>query len=170
MSLHETRFIQFNPEQGLLICVGTWTIDNIVHIKKHIKKIPLPETKDIIIDGQGIKRFDSAGAWLLVRTMEKLAKYNFRINITNFSEKHKKLLDFFNEKKLDVKDIPTVTPLRWRAALGKYALYQLTEIHQFVNFIGKLSFEALRVAGRIRLWNWNTITSTINRTGMSALP
>jgi phospholipid/cholesterol/gamma-HCH transport system permease protein len=163
-------FIKFDPDVGQLICQGQWNIDNLVPIKKALENIVLPNKSKITIDGQTINTMDSAGAWLLTKWMTKLSAKKLQLQLHNFSDQHKKLLAYSNEKQATSESIPKIKILGWRARLGKYAIEQTQECYEFINFVGKLFFESLRILSNPKLWHWNTIASTINNTGTSALP
>jgi phospholipid/cholesterol/gamma-HCH transport system permease protein len=164
------NFIEFNNDKGQIICRGDWNIDNIYAIKNEIKSFHLQKSAKISIDGRNLQTMDSAGAWLLSTWIDKISSSAATLKFNNFSESQNRLLEYTRKIKPDDKKIPKIKFLPWRAALGKFALEQSREFYEFINFVGLLFYESLRVLFNPKLWHWNTIASTINKTGTSALP
>lgn len=55
-----------------LIAVGEWTVRAATRLDSELQSLTLGDASDIAIDGSGISRLDSAGAWLLVRTKREI--------------------------------------------------------------------------------------------------
>jgi phospholipid/cholesterol/gamma-HCH transport system permease protein len=51
-----------------LIAGGEWTVRDVSRLDSQLRNLNLADASEAVIDGNGIKRLDSAGAWLLVRT------------------------------------------------------------------------------------------------------
>jgi len=163
------KFITFHPETGELQCHGEWNIANLAKIKKAFEAITWSKKEKITINGHAITKMDSAGAFFLTKWMTNLSGKNLKVHFADFSEENKNLLKFSEQQKSH-EDIPEVKELSWLQKLGKDFLQQLDEAYQFINFIGQLFFESLRVLHKPKLWRWNTINSIIDKAGASALP
>ena len=161
-------FITLDSEKSELICYGEWNISNLAEIKEVFEKIVWPSMEKITINGKAITEMDSAGAFFLTKWITKLNKKNIKVHFENFSEENKKLLQFSEKQKPE--NVPKIKQLIWLQELGKYFLQQVHEAYEFINFIGKLFFESLRILRHPTLWRWNTVTSVINKAGTSALP
>ncbi|MEO8402477.1 MAG: hypothetical protein ABI597_11920 [Gammaproteobacteria bacterium] len=123
------NFINFNTETRQLDCQDEWNIANLIAIKKRLEEVEWPTTGNIIINGQSITKKDTAGAWLLVKWIEKLSAKKLKVTLENFSEQSKKLLEFSKEQKQSPKKIPSEEKekLNWLKSLGKYSLEQASE-------------------------------------------
>lgn len=163
------NFITFDSKTGKLNCHGEWNISNLTEIKKIFEKIVWPKIERITINGKAITKMDSAGAFFLTKWITKLSEKKLKVHFENFSEENKKLLSFSEHQKSH-KNITKIKEFYWLQQLGKFFLLQIHEFYEFINFIGQLFFESLRVLQNPMLWRWNTVTSVINRTGTSALP
>jgi phospholipid/cholesterol/gamma-HCH transport system permease protein len=51
-----------------LIAGGEWTVRDVSRLDNQLRNLNLADASEAVIDGNAIKRLDSAGAWLLVRT------------------------------------------------------------------------------------------------------
>jgi phospholipid/cholesterol/gamma-HCH transport system permease protein len=165
----KNKFIQFNPETKQLECHGEWDLSHIMQIKENLESIQRPKQDNIIINGKNITQLDTAGAWLLNQWAEIITKKNLKIQFKTFSDPHKNILSFSRQNK-SLHDIPIKKELNGLEALGRFSLIQAAELYGYINFIGKLFFETIRVLHTPKYWRWNTIASVINKAGASALP
>lgn len=165
----ENSFVKWNPDENQLICKGEWIFNNFAKIKKELKKIAWPKTGIIIIDGQDITKMDSAGAWLLTVGIKKNYARKVQPELVHFSEQHQKIFSLYNKEKTP-QNIPKIEILGWIQQLGKYFLEQVRGFYEYCNFIGKLTFEMIRVFYNPVIWRWRTVVSVINRNGTQALP
>lgn len=164
------NFTTWNSQSRHLTCQGEWILTHIATIKKQFKKIIWPSSGDITIDGQGITKMDSAGAWLLSSELKKLTDNKLTIHIQNFSEQQQKLLSLI-KKQLEKKfELPKVKIPSWLARIGKDAIEQFKEFLNFLAFIGHLTFEALRVTASPKHLRWRALVNVIDKTGYQALP
>jgi phospholipid/cholesterol/gamma-HCH transport system permease protein len=163
-------FIKWDDETGELHCTGDWIIANLSKIQPLLEHISLPNTGSIIINGKKINKMDSAGAIFLIQWLKTLPTKHLKGHFKHFADQHKRLLSFYEEQNQTQKNIPKEKKLTSIASLGKHALVQISECYQFINFIGLLFFEMLRLFYKPKQWRWNTVVSVINKSGTSALP
>jgi phospholipid/cholesterol/gamma-HCH transport system permease protein len=164
------RFIQWKEETRELNCDGKWIIANLAEIKKKLEQISLPKTGAINIDGKHITQMDSAAAIFLISWITTLSATHLKVHLKNFSDQHKTLLSFYEKQNQSQQDVPKEKELSAIASLGQYTLQQISECYRYINFIGLLFFEMLRLLYNPKRWRWNTIVSVINQSGTSALP
>ena len=124
----------------------------------------------LIINGDSIKKMDSAGAWLLNQWQNQLKKNNVTVSFKNFSDAHQALLDLINSTLKEEIEIPEPPRISWIQQVGLTTYQQFNELLQFLSFIGKLTFEALRISSHPTHFRIPAIASTIYRNGYQALP
>ena len=63
-------------------CAGAWTVQGIARLERRLEVFSWPDEGDLAIDGSAISALDTAGAWLLHRTMRALEQRgrNVRMN------------------------------------------------------------------------------------------
>ena len=63
-------------------CAGAWTVQGIPQLEQRLETLSWPGEGDLVIDGAAISALDTAGAWLLHRTIRALEQRgrNVRIN------------------------------------------------------------------------------------------
>src|SRR5258708_5991262 len=122
-----------------LICQGNWNLANLPQLKTSISKLGLPKAKDktITINGEQIKKMDSAGAWLLIHWRNKLKKRSIEVKLINFKKEHETLLSII-EKRLEEesKSVEPPQELSFVAKVGKVVIEQTSELQQYLAFIG----------------------------------
>ncbi len=164
------NFTQFDRESQQLICQGEWDLASFTKLSMELKKIPLPASGELIIDGEAITKMDSAGAWLLGQEVKKINAAGLKVQLQNFPEQYKKLLSIVEDKIVPRKEIPKFKSPIWLARFGKSVLLQLIEFRDFLGFTGKLFTEALRVITHPKHLRWNSLVNVIDKTGFQALP
>lgn len=167
MAKTKEGFVKFNTQTNELICQGEWILANVPSITDEYEKISLPRKANIILNGQAISKMDSAGAWLLLRFSKK---NNTPVSFKDFSKQHKDLLSIVEEKSPPSGKIPKIIIPNWITNVGIHAVQAYKEGSLYLNFIGKLSFEWLRIISRPSSIRWQSFASVIERNGCHALP
>jgi len=67
------------PRLVRLVAEGEWTTRDAGRLDTQLRGIDLGDAVDAEIDGSGLGRLDSAGAWLLVRTKREWEKHGTRV-------------------------------------------------------------------------------------------
>lgn len=163
-------FIKFDTKTRRLDCVGAWNLSNISIIRKQLHNIKWPTSGIVIINGHHIVTMDSAGAFLLNQTITKLSTQGLKIQLENFAEETLHLLEIIKKRMVAPENIPKRKIPNWFAQVGRYNWEQAIELIQYFNFVGKLSFEYLRLLFKPHCWRWNSLANVIDTTGYKALP
>jgi phospholipid/cholesterol/gamma-HCH transport system permease protein len=161
--------VKFDPKTKQLFCCGEWTLYTLPQLKTTLQKITWPKDK-IEINGKDIKTLDSSGAWALNELRKKLEKKKLNVQLNDFSEKHQKLLSLVEHEVALEKAIPRVKPPNFFYKLGKTSAESFSEFKQYLSFVGRLTFDALRVIKDPRRFRFAAVTNVIDRTGFQALP
>lgn len=168
--MKDSNFLQFDTSSLELICQGEWTLTNYSALKSQLALISWPEAGGIIhVNGKAISKMDTAGAWLLIKLSRVLKYKNIHLDFQNITIQFQRLLSYVDNKMPSSTKIPEPVTLEWLARVGKIAVNQFQEFLAFLNFVGKLTFEYLSVILNPPRLRWNSITSTIDRTGFQAL-
>lgn len=160
----------YDPNTQQLKCRGEWNIANVTPLRALLDKFSWPTSGEVTIDGSEITKMDSAGAWLIKNLQSQLKQRGIEAKIKNFSKEHLSLIDIVGKKLKEETELPAVQAPGWLANLGMTATEQFTELKSYLDFIGKLTFEALRVVSNPDRLRWSAVAATIYRTGYQALP
>jgi len=167
--MKEPLFLKFDAEGKQLLCQGEWTLANLGNLQREVKKAAWPRSGKLQINGAGISKMDSAGAWLILTGSQQLEAQGVKTQWAAFSAQSEKLLDYVSKKMPGLADLPTVTPPSWITRLGKQTLQQLRETQAYLHFLGKLTFEALGLFFHPRQFRLSSIVNNIDKTGYRAL-
>src|SRR5579863_8600076 len=126
----------YDPQTRQLTCEGDWDVAHIPMLKTLFRDISWPKSGEITIDGHGIVKMDSAGAWLLTKWQSDLAQLGIKINLQKFSQQHQTLLSIITKRIDEEKDFPEVQPVSWVTTVGKNASQQWNEVFAYLNFVG----------------------------------
>jgi phospholipid/cholesterol/gamma-HCH transport system permease protein len=162
--------VEYDSEKRLLICRGDWSLQNLPTLQSSLRKINLPTSGAIKIDGHAIEKMDSAGAWLLGQWQKKLADQHVRVRLLKFSPQGEKLLALITKEVKEEKPLPINETPKWLARIGLQAEHWLDEFRKYLAFIGQLSYEALRILRSPSHLRWGSLASVVYRNGYQALP
>jgi len=162
--------IMLDPAKQLYSCQGDWNLHNLARIQKELNKIHVPLTGGLQVDGRDIAKIDSAGALLLDEFLRRLKDNGLEVTTQNFSEKCQHLLEIVDKNAVSPAKIPRRHFPNWLAQIGKFNWGQWIEFKTYLNFVGVLAYEFLRLLFRPKHWRWNSLTNVIDTTGYKALP
>ncbi|MEO8402359.1 MAG: MlaE family lipid ABC transporter permease subunit [Gammaproteobacteria bacterium] len=157
-------------KQQQLICECELNLANLVNLEKIFATIAWPAKGEILIDGSKITVMDSAGAWFLLKWVNKLTSASLTFRLANFSERAERLITLVQNRSIKSSDIPQEKAYGWLERFGRMVVGQLDEFVDYLAFIGKLSTEALRIIARPAHLRWKAFAGSIDTTGYQALP
>ena len=146
-----------------LISQGKWNLESIRQIEKKLATTPC--NKKIIWDLSGVTEFDSSGVLLFIEYFERF-KNEIDIEVVGYSNKQNEMY------KLLTKDLDTVTPstkVGYFERIGKNILEALSDVYDFITFLGQLSLTFLHLFKRPQDLRVKEIVYHIHQSGFNAL-
>lgn len=162
--------VHFDTASGELVCANDWDIATLPAIQTGIHALALPTTGAITFNGQAIQKMDTAGAWLLASLNHTLNSQGLTVNYQQFDEKHRALIDIVTQYLQSGLQPPVQAKLGAFAKVGVWTVDQWKELKYYLNFIGLLSSEGLRIFTSLRQLRLGAYVTVIFRTGWQALP
>lgn len=162
--------IHYQSHTHKVMCQGDWDLVHLPQLQLLLAKVSLPHTGELTIDGHAVTKMDSSGAWLIGEWQDKLKKQGLIVHIQGFSEQAQILLELVQKKLGEDISPPLQKRLSWVASIGQFTVIQLKELQEYLAFIGRLSFEALRVIPDTHQWRFKSLAAVIYRTGFQGLP
>lgn len=162
-------FVSFDASTHRLICQNHWDVVNFNSIQRSVKATSIPLVSDLVIDGASITKMDSSGAWLLNSIIQQLRAKNIKIQLADFPEHYRTLLDIIAKSTVSYADVPKKKALNHLATLGRASIEMLGELIDYLNFVGLLTVNLLRNSWRPARWRWNEVAAVIYATGYRAL-
>ena len=161
---------QYDSETRQLTCHGEWDLASLPTLKSMLDKIACPKTGELTVEGGGVTKMDSAGAWLLNTWMTTQKKQGVMVAVRGFPEKYATLIGLVEKRLEEETGISVPQAVGFVMRVGQTTVTQLKGFFEYLNFVGLLSLEALRIIARPRRFRWGALASVVFRTGYSALP
>lgn len=163
--------LAYDSQTQRLDCAGSWDLATLVNLQAILNAIQWPTQGVCTFDGSKVEKMDSAGAWLICDWMRKLEHQGIKVNLEKFPEQKSNLLAIVKAKLHDEPEAPLPPPPESKIkTMGRNAVTQYIEFKHYLAFVGRLTYEAIRIAYNPLHWRWSALTSTIFRTGYQALP
>lgn len=133
----------------------------------------LPRAGCVRIDGGGLTRLDTAGAWLLHRTAARAERDGSAVIWHDFAPRHRQLLDTLAD--LPASGEPEEAPpppllLYLTAEIGAATLAALRRGRDLLGFLGALVVAAGQVVRRPADMRLTALVAHLERTGVNAIP
>jgi len=162
--------IHYDSEKRQFNCRGDWDLAHLPHLQTFIANIPWPRAGEITVNGESVCKMDSAGAWLIVQLQHNLKKKGLHVLLTHFPDESQKLLHIIEKKMSDETTLPEVKKTNLFSIVGASTVVQLAEFQEYLVFVGRLTYEALRLILYPTHWRWKSLASVLYRTGYQGLP
>lgn len=162
--------LQFNADTGELVCANDWDITHLPAIQALLKRQPWPKTGNIAFNGQSLVHMDTAGAWLLVSLERQLKHHGINVDYQHFDDEKQTLLNIVNTHLESGMTPPLKPKLSNIAKVGEGTINKYLELKHYLNFIGLLAMEGLRIFRHPSKLRFSSYVAVIFRTGWQALP
>lgn len=152
---------------------GEWVVAEAERLDEQLRRLDFGAAREIDMDGSGIARLDSAGAWLLLRTKRSLEKTGKRVRSFKIPSDYDPLFDTLERGHVAP---PVKIPERhtFRAFLertGRGFVHLVQQGYAMVNFLGRVTVETVEALLRPdREIPWPAFVTQIEETGINALP
>ncbi|MBT8135580.1 MAG: MlaE family lipid ABC transporter permease subunit [Gammaproteobacteria bacterium] len=150
-------------------CSGRWTALRLAAAERQLRSLR-PPPGELQIDLAGVQRIDTAGAWLLHRTRERLQQRGNSVSFSGQGEETDELLQLAAEQGCEPGNVPRPRDPGFLENLGRDSLEVLHEQVSFLSFIGHITFSALRVLLTPARLRWRQVVQDAEEAGFDALP
>lgn len=163
--------LQFDKEKGIYSCVGHWSVSTVNDLSEQFEKLSVPKQEHLVLDGQKLSYFDSAGAILLQNWVEDFKKKGKTVSFEHFNEQHQSLLSLIESKEKTIFQHPPVVkakPILYR--IGVETIEKFKQVDGFIVLLGDLFTRLFGALGQWRRFQLPSIVSIIDSAGIQALP
>jgi phospholipid/cholesterol/gamma-HCH transport system permease protein len=169
-TLPKASFV-FDKNNNRYLCEGNWSIINLKDLAQQFKSSSLPTSKKLIISGEKLSKFDSAGALTLMQCIDELKKKKNHVKLMDFTEQQHELFELISSKR-DILDYTPPSPQKNTLVydIGKETIFKLNQIDGLIILIGDLSDKLGAAFAEWRRFQFPSIVSNISSTGLKALP
>lgn len=156
-------------EAAIMHCSGLWTLQGIPLLERHIEQLAWPVSGDVIFDGAAITSLDSAGAWLIYRTLRQMERMRHTVTVRGLRPEHQALLQLIQTHACGGQ-APGLPRQSWLNQLGRNVWHHLDEFKGLLAFLGEISVAMLRSLARPSRIRWRAILYNLQISGFNALP
>lgn len=155
---------------GTCRCTGAWTLRYAAHIERQLTTLAWPKRESLVWDVSAIQALDTAGAWLLQRTVAQLQQGGRRVELRGLQPKHAELLRLIAEDGAREKSVAAPPTPGWLAQLGRLVWDGWMQSVRFLSFVGENTLVFLRVALHPTRIRWNALFYNLQGAGLRAVP
>jgi phospholipid/cholesterol/gamma-HCH transport system permease protein len=156
-------------EAAIMRCSGVWTLQGIPLLERDITQLAWPESGAVIFDGAAIDALDSAGAWLIFRTLRQLESKGLGVTIRGLRPEHQALLQLI-QTHASGESAPRLPRHSLLYRIGRNVWHHLDEFHGLLAFLGEITVAMLRSLARPSRIRWRAILYNLQISGFNALP
>lgn len=153
----------FDPGQATLVASGVWHADSAAALPD------LAGQRVRVIDGAGVTRLDSNGAWLLLTAARPQASDPMP-ELRAFQPRHRAMLELVAQHA----EASAARPRPAREGVleftGRGALAMWGHIAGLTDFVGRLTLELAALIGRPGRWRWRELGAQISSVFVGAIP
>ena len=150
-------------------CTGPWTLHTVRALDHALAGVPWPHEGPVKVDGSGITSLDTAGAWLVHRTLRALAERGCAPEVTGLPPTFAALLALIADREVPLV-ASTVEGPRGFAFVGQRVQGYLVGFYGYLAFVGESSLALLRSLLHPSRLRWRPILHNIQVAGVDALP
>ncbi|PIQ12917.1 MAG: hypothetical protein CO125_02915 [Hydrogenophilales bacterium CG_4_9_14_3_um_filter_59_35] len=156
-------------EAAILRCSGVWTLQGIPLLERHIAQLSWPASGAVIFDGVAVTAMDSAGAWLIFRTLRQIERMGLSVTIKGLRPEHQALLQLI-QTHASGENAPGLPRHSFLNQLGRNIWRHLDEFNGLLAFLGEIAVAMLRSLAHPSRIRWRAILYNLQIAGFNALP
>ncbi len=150
---------------------GNWRIAHVGQLERELERLAVPGDR-LVVDMTALEALDTAGAWLLYRTVKLFKAQHKGVTLRGARDEHKAMLREVaaNDNPCEICPPQVNTVLRITEQVGRSCVETVTAAGDFVAFFGAAAVAMARTVlqpGRLRL---TSLVYQMEQVGFNALP
>lgn len=169
----------FDTKNHCYLCEGHWStlyLGNITAEFEPPAKRSTTSKSTLFISAERLESLDSAGALALLQFIETLEQAGYQTKLSHFNDDQNELLHLVQHKQATLKEHPPSPPPKphkgedFFEALGRETVNKVRQCDGLLILVGDLTNKLILAFGHWRCFQFPSIVSNINSTGIKALP
>jgi phospholipid/cholesterol/gamma-HCH transport system permease protein len=150
---------------------GDWRIANAGQLDSQLTRLDVPGDR-VVVDMAALESLDTAGAWLLYRTLKLFEAQHKKIALRGARNEHHAMLREVaaNDKPCEIGPPHVNTVTRVVIRVGRATVDALRAGRDFVSFFGAAVVTFLRALLQPRRLRWTSLVYQMEQVGFNALP
>lgn len=158
--------------QWVLVASDSWLVSTIAQVDPRLRALRPEPGRDLVLDMRRLARLDTAGAWVLQRTLSAWQAAGGRIRLEGAAPAHAALMQRVAEQNLGTVAAPA-RPNPILAGLAAIGAGMAGLLHQAYCITGFLGLVLTGIGGVVRhpdRLRWPALINQIEETGLRAVP
>jgi phospholipid/cholesterol/gamma-HCH transport system permease protein len=157
------------PNSVHVRCAGVWTVQGIAPVEQRLANLLSSDTGKCVIDVSAVSALDTAGAWLLHRTIRALEQRGTTVQINGLKPEFNTLLQLIAARAGTTGHVAPVKA-NLLESIGQRAWHSLHDLSGMLAFIGESAIVFLHSLIQPRRIRWRPILHNLQTAGFEALP
>lgn len=150
-------------------CTGAWTVRGIAALELQLAQTDWPAAGDLAFDGSAISALDTAGAWLLHRTVHVLQQRGRNIRLDGLRPEFDTLLQLVASRSAHAEPaLPAKVGLLEN--IGRRVWRNLQSLSDMLAFVGESATALLRSLMQPHRIRWRAVLYNLQKSGFEAMP
>jgi phospholipid/cholesterol/gamma-HCH transport system permease protein len=166
--------IEVAEAEGLLriSAAGAWETTQLARVDRELRSAAARPARAVRIDLSGLQMLDTAGAWLLYRTLKTLRAQGLAVEFVGAKPDYQALIDSIaaNDREQVLQRAHPHTLLALLDDTGRAFVHGLAELGGLLSFLGVTVVTWARVLARPRRMRMTALFVQMERGGLNALP
>jgi phospholipid/cholesterol/gamma-HCH transport system permease protein len=154
---------------GELRCSGAWVLHALTALERRIDALPAPRARELRVDASAVTELDTAGAWLLVRTVRALEGRGAAVRLEGLRPEFDALVKLIAAR-LRAEGLARPRPPGMLERVGRTAWEGTVSAFGLLAFVGECALALARALADPRRIRWRAILYNVQTAGFEALP
>jgi phospholipid/cholesterol/gamma-HCH transport system permease protein len=169
-SLTPAADLSLDIQNGWLRSKGTWTLPHIAGLERRLEAIYRTRKQVVVWEVRDVTALDTAGAWLIERTILRLQQAGRRVELLGLRESHRALLGMLSTNATALTQPRRRTRRNWLEAIGRQVWSGAAGATTFLQFIGESVLTSVRLLLRPQCIRVSALFQNVQAAGAQALP
>ena len=162
--------IEISRPDNVVRCGGSWVLKGISSLELRLTTLTWPEAKSLQFNVADIVALDTAGAWLLHRTIRRLEAGGCAVMLQGLKPQHEALLNAMKPVELFPDQVSATHQMNWLERLGSATWPHVQQLVWMLAFFGESIMVLIRSVANPSRIRWRPILYNLQHAGFNALP
>lgn len=168
-------WLRTSKEQDSLVLTagGAWTVRQAAEIDRALHAVAFEGARRAVFELSGLTAFDSAGAWLLTRTLAECQDRGVPTETRGLADNYLPLLRVVETAQANAEVQPAMLRKYWLAMVERVGIATFeffAEAKSLISFYGMTVLAYLEIFRRPRLFRMISLVNQIEQSGLNAIP
>lgn len=154
----------------VLAGAGEWTVLHLQGVEQSLTDIAGPRSGPVLCDMHDVTLLDTAGAWLLLRTVQRLAQSGCIVTVEGLSEEAQALYEFVAQRSVEGGQMPAKARIGVLEHIGRVSIAMGGKNLGLLSFIGETALALMPCFLSPQHVRWKMVLRELGESGHKALP